>query len=483
MSLLSVFKYFVLFIVSVLFLLVFSSQTTPLMNNYGGDSAMFILLGKMFNLGKIPYIDFFDHKGPILIFIEAFGLHLSSDNRTGIFLLQCINLLITQFLIYRIARYFSLTPLFALSVVILSLLMFSFTIQGGNTCEEWSLPYLYLSLFLTISVDKNVSLKRYAYIFVLGVSAAIIFWIRANNMGVICACLIYLFVLSLRDRNTKDVCFMCISFILGFLSVSIPLIIYFMRINALIDMIYASLLFNIRYIHYSDYNEPLTIINLIKGWGSWFALFVGAVLYYFKNRNFRIILGSMLLLFMAIITTRLGLGYFHYMTLNLPLFSLGIVFLLLVNKEKFGERCRSSIFAVSVLFLSAYTLIKINNRQYIQDQDDTEFILNAQDIASNIPINERYSVFGYCIPTRFWLITDVAPCYRFFSKQEWHGLHDKNILISVNRFMIEDKPLWVILPSDFEEQDSSNSPFFCFLRIDYSEIYRNTDLILYNRYK
>lgn len=49
------------------------------MNYYGGDSAVFILIGKMFNAGKVPYVDFFEHKGPTLIFIEAIGL---KDSRT-----------------------------------------------------------------------------------------------------------------------------------------------------------------------------------------------------------------------------------------------------------------------------------------------------------------------------------------------------------------------------------------------------------------
>ncbi len=479
----SVFKYFIFLLLSVLFLLVFSSQTSPLMNNYGWDSAMFVLLGKMFNMGRIPYVDFFDHKGPILIFIEALGVRLSSDDRTGIFILQCINLFITQFLIYKIARHFSLSSSVSFSVVLFSLLMFSFTIQAGNNCEEWSLPYLYLCLFLTTSINKNLSIKRYIYIFIIGVSAAVLFWIRANNMGVICACMIYLFVLSVIAHNFKDLCFMCISLIIGFLSVTIPLVIYFIRIDALSEMIYASLIFNMQYVEYSDYKNPLTIINFIKGWGSWITLLIGATLFYFKRRDSRIILGSLCLLFMAIVTTRLGPEYFHYMTLNLPLFTLGIIFLFLsVNRLCMDKRNQLLILIVSFLSIVGYTYAKKNETQYQQDHDDTEFIKNATDIASKIPMKERQSVFGYTAPIRFWLITDITPSCRFFASQEWHALHDRQILVAINNFMELDKPLWVILPADFKEEDSLNPQFFVILRARYSEVYRNTDLILY-RYK
>lgn len=480
----SVFKYFVFLILSVFFLLVFSAQTTPWMNNYGWDSAMFILLGKMFNMGRIPYVDFFDHKGPILIFIEALGLHLSSDNRTGIFLLQCINLFITQFLIYKIARYFSLSSLLSFSVVLLSLLMFSFTIQGGNNCEEWSLPYLYLGLFLTISIDNNISIKRYRYIFILGISAAVLFWIRANNMGVVCACFMYLFILTAIKCDIKDLCFICIAFILGFLSISISLIIYFISIDALPEMIYSSLLFNMQYVEYSDYKIPLTITSFIKGWGSWLVLLIGGVVFYLKKRDFRILVGAFSLLFMAIISTRLGPVYFHYMTLNLPLFTVGIVFLFLsVNRLFQSNKNQLMISIICLLAVSIYTFAKKNETQYKQDHDDTEFIQNALDIASKIPMKERQSVFGYTAPIRFWLITDITPSCRFFASQEWHALHDKRILVAVNDFMKEDKPLWVILPTDFKEEDSSNPQFFGILENEYSEVYKNTDLRLYNRYK
>lgn len=55
------------------------------------DSAVFIAMGEMFLDGKIPYKDFFDHKGFVLIVIEAAG-QLFIRGRDEIFILQIANL-------------------------------------------------------------------------------------------------------------------------------------------------------------------------------------------------------------------------------------------------------------------------------------------------------------------------------------------------------------------------------------------------------
>lgn len=96
------FIYLLFLILSIFFLLIFSGSTSPLYNMSGVDSSIFVMMGKMFLEGKTPYVDFFDHKGPILILVEALGLSLYPSGNTGIFIIQIINLTIAQILIFHI---------------------------------------------------------------------------------------------------------------------------------------------------------------------------------------------------------------------------------------------------------------------------------------------------------------------------------------------------------------------------------------------
>ncbi len=450
------------------------------MNYYGGDSAVFILMGKMFIAGKIPYVDFFEHKGPTLLFIEAIGLKLADNERSSIFILQVINLFITQIFIYKIAKTY-LPHFISIGIVMLTLLAFSFTIQGGNSTEEWSLPYLYLCLLITLRFnDYSIRGQKICFV-IMGMSATILFWMRLNNMGIICACLIFIMIIALQNKNLKLFLNLALGGLLGFFFVSIPIIIYFTHIGALSEMIYASFLFNFSYIQY-NLEQSFSLVDLIKGWLSLLTLIIGSILYYKKYRDYKMLVLCICLFLLAFVTTHIGPQYFHYMTLNLPLFSIGVIQIFCTQKVRLLNR-NSNLVILTVAFfmLFGYIFYKKNQKQYIKDQDDTLFIHNSTDIVDKIPVNERPFIFAYNVSARFWLITNILPGYKFFTNQEWHGLHDKSILTETNRLIQEIPPLWIVIPNDNANIKFINTELSNILFEEYQESYRNNDLILMRR--
>lgn len=64
----------------IAFLLLLSASTSPLYKDLcDGDSSIFIFFGKAITLGKDAYRDYFDHKGPILFYINALGYFLTKS--------------------------------------------------------------------------------------------------------------------------------------------------------------------------------------------------------------------------------------------------------------------------------------------------------------------------------------------------------------------------------------------------------------------
>ena len=93
----------------IAFLLLLSASTSPLYKDLcDGDSSIFIFFGKAITLGKDAYRDYFDHKGPILFYINALGYFLTKS-KVGIFILQCISLSISSIFMYKTARFFHKT--------------------------------------------------------------------------------------------------------------------------------------------------------------------------------------------------------------------------------------------------------------------------------------------------------------------------------------------------------------------------------------
>ena len=73
-----------------------------------GDSAIFVYIGERMLAGKIPYVDLFDHKGPVLFFIQYLGLLLSPGSTNGIWVLEVVNMFFTLLLLTALCR--EMTP-------------------------------------------------------------------------------------------------------------------------------------------------------------------------------------------------------------------------------------------------------------------------------------------------------------------------------------------------------------------------------------
>src|SRR6185369_6931738 len=85
------------------------------------DSGVFLYVGWRFLSGDIPYRDVWDHKPPLIYFVDALGLSLTPDSLWGIWLLQFIFIFMTFFLIYRVLdREFGLFAALAGSIVLAS---------------------------------------------------------------------------------------------------------------------------------------------------------------------------------------------------------------------------------------------------------------------------------------------------------------------------------------------------------------------------
>ncbi|MBR6007868.1 MAG: hypothetical protein IK056_02150, partial [Clostridia bacterium] len=80
----------------------FSVTTSPLYPySTGYDSLFFMTVGKGMTKGLLPYRDFFDMKGPYMFLIQYLG-QLIWYGKTGIFLLQVMNLWLSLYIVSRI---------------------------------------------------------------------------------------------------------------------------------------------------------------------------------------------------------------------------------------------------------------------------------------------------------------------------------------------------------------------------------------------
>ncbi|MFV0467475.1 MAG: hypothetical protein ACK5MK_00965 [Dysgonomonas sp.] len=445
-------------IISIAFIALYSTSTSPLYVGYGGDSANYLMMGKMLLHGMIPYLDFFDHKGPLVMFIEAFGQMIVPD-RNGVFILQIINLTLVLSLTFKTARLI-LNKINSFIVVVVTLFFFAFTIEGGNLTEEYSLLFLSLTFWLTcrFGLDKKNEVKPF-HIFIIGICAGFLVWIRLNNLGALCACVVFIFVVIIKNKNWKGLFSLFLFFILGLLTVSLPVIIYFLYHGALYDMLFASFLYNFKYIGINESEDSLRdhvalFFYILKAWMPFIVLTVGTVLHYLKKRDYKILLLSVLLLIFGYISTHVGAAYYHYMTLNIPCLVLGCIYICeAFQKHHLASRIICIALSISLIVFSAYK----SHRNGILGEGDSYYISQARNLVAEIPKDERNSIFAYQTMTRFHTSADVMPYFRNFMMQEWQGKYNKQIITDINNMVTNNPPKWIF--TQFRAQ-STNAEFW-----------------------
>lgn len=482
--------YLTFVIFSVFFLLGMSSSTSPLFSLAKDDSAIFIMLGKLLKEGYTPYVDFFDHKGPSLIFIEGLGQCFSSDMRLGIFILQIINLSICLILIYNCSRYF-LSVVNSLTIVLGSLVVFSYTILEGNLTEEYSLPFLLLSLLIAIECycKDNKSINS-LQILILGISAAVIFWMRPNNIGVLVGCTLFIFIITLINKDIKGILRISFLFILGFVIISAFILIYFYAIGAFKDMIYATFIFNYKYAEASKEFRNAVQVSLVfylynfKVYIAIPILGIGVFLFFLKTREIKLSLLALILLLISIVTTQIGNNFAHYMTLNLPCAVLGSIMILYVITNMSNWKIVGLVLNIVVFVLLAWEIITSG---YIHNFEREKYadikVKEIENIVAEIPFDERNSVYAYQVPTFFWVHAKLIPYFKYFVLQEWHGMHDKKIIDEVDEMMDNNSPLWVVVSSDENRDKSNNKHFWNVINSKYNLYGENDDYHLYHLVK
>ena len=234
-------------LIAFLFCLKFSLTTSILYDGiHGDDSAIFYIIGKYWAQGSIPYVDLWDHKGPMIFFINCIG-HLLTGDKTGVFILQVASL--SVFLYFTLLTFrtrFSLLISSLLSIV--SLFWLACSYEGGNLTEEYLLPYLAAAFYLTVKwLNKQESeptdhnpWQAFLLGFILGFSLLT----RLTNALSACGIMLAITVILILDKRWSNLWRNILFFLLGFLAIVVPFCIYFAFHHALEEMFFGSFLFN-----------------------------------------------------------------------------------------------------------------------------------------------------------------------------------------------------------------------------------------------
>lgn len=164
------------------------------------DSSVFLYAGDRVLDGAIPYKDVWDHKGPLIYYINALGLGISGGSRWGVWLMEWISVVAAAWLGYRLMEHAfgSLPAILASGFFLLGL---SAVLHGGNMTEEYALPLQFSLLWFFFQSFKS---PKWPFFFLIGVFAALSFFLRPNIIAIPVAIGLYYLLRAVRKSERAD---------------------------------------------------------------------------------------------------------------------------------------------------------------------------------------------------------------------------------------------------------------------------------------
>ncbi len=165
------------------------------------DSGVFLYTGWRVSQGEIPYLQVWDHKPPVIYYINALGLSLTPGQTLGVWLMEVVSLMAAAIFCYILLK-----QIFSLETAIFGSFLWLFTsyylMAGGNLTTEYALPFQLVIIWLFYKAEKQRVYDWYG--FLIGLLTSVLFFTRQNAIAIPCAVGIYLFLNRILRKDIKS---------------------------------------------------------------------------------------------------------------------------------------------------------------------------------------------------------------------------------------------------------------------------------------
>lgn len=431
----SILGYFLAMVSGVLFILLSSSWTSPIFPGaYGYDSAFFSMVGRAILEGKTMYRDYFDIKGPVFFFWEAFGQLLHRD-RLGIFFIQCISIMGATFYLYKMCRMYALKWKKIIFVFAIFFISYEACLWGGNSVEEYCLPLTMGCLYYGLKYLKAPKADRGIEIaFFFGITFGVCLLSKVTVCAPMAAVVLVVFIQLLIEKNYAIIAKCVGLFLAGVVLVAVPVFLYYYLRNSLAHMIMC--VFFTGFKRGVDYYEPISL----KWEAFLIPCYVSLVTFFFRRKDKGtdkwVLLSLTVVTFIAL---HLGTPFEYYFITQLPLIAFLCILIcqdiqritFWLEKQKYiGESqkhntnyVRHMMFKIVVLSASlgiictGYVKSDIDkiksNYDIAINKTEMEYYNDCKEIFDIIPREDWNSVFGVEAGMIVFEVNQVLPATKY----------------------------------------------------------------------
>ena len=203
-----------------------------------GDSAWFMMGGKAWMSGLVPYVDFSDSKGPLLWLIYGLGYLISPFDFHGVFWFEVLFYWLNFWLLFKTAKIFLRDDARSIvASVAMSFLYFYPGVHQEIRVEDFCHVF-HTGMFYVLVKTLYLHDLKIKYFISAGCILAAVLLIKYSYFITLCipVAVLFLFVIVSPDYRGQTLRFL-IYLIIGFLVVTLPFAVYLICVGAFLPFI------------------------------------------------------------------------------------------------------------------------------------------------------------------------------------------------------------------------------------------------------
>ena len=393
------------------------------------DSDIFTLAGKIWAEGGLPYVNFWDHKGPLVFWVNMISWKISGS-RAGTFWLVVVLVALTMMILWKMvaAFYDSVFPSqFEKWLVLWIAFLWMgklLAVAGWNRTETLCLPFLAAALLQAMKNGQAIDVRRDCSVWrstaaLLGLAFGVAAMTRLTNAVGACAVILAFIIYLLRERRWKNIGVCVVYFLLGAGSAILPFSVYFASKHAFSEMIYGTFLYNFTYA--SDFKSLLfaadftTVISVLVIPAALCAIALARMLYSIKKHGV-VATGQGVVDGMLLLSGILLLVLFSF---SLPIKSYSVInvayipIIMGIISTQIKRQWRVTICILLIVQISLSCVY-----QYQSTNGDIEY---KYTIIAELNKKSPDSIVLYNVPAIAYLEYNVKPYYKYAILQDWQA--------------------------------------------------------------
>ena len=233
-----------LFLLLLSFLIIMQSNNTIWhKGDIGTDSTVFKYVAYEIQKGHMPYLDSFDHKGPLIYLINVIGNTI--DPWIGIWFVELVSMYVGLLYIFKTAKLYCNNRISVIQTFLISGCIFKY-FEGGNLVEEYAIPFIAIGIYLFQKFFCGYEMKKSDYAACGGAFSCIL--LLRPNMGILWPVMCISIVIKLlREHKYKALIYDIKWFLLGMGIILIPILSWLALRGAMASFVESYFRYNVVY--------------------------------------------------------------------------------------------------------------------------------------------------------------------------------------------------------------------------------------------